>query len=374
MSLLGSIAGAFGSSAFSGGMNLLGDVAGSWATNSAKESLNKNITETNYKIQKKYDLWTQEQDKLYEQWWQKYLYDLQNNEYYNLSKKYAQNTASWAVEGLKKAGLNPILAGIDSNLSSSLGDANPQSSGHTVGSKSVRGASVSGGHNLSSGLNLAQSMQSFSAANLADKDVENRTLDNSIKRQTLPAVVESSRLSPAQISANTAKSLTEAKYIDAQSEKVKAETDLVREKIKYGGNPSTGGLLHRGFEHLNEQFKKAGSNSDIQEAVNDAVDTAGDYLLNAARQVGVASSHPSTARAISSSELHDPLSHRGSLAPNAAFSDKELAIIMHQNGVDAMRKHGFDSRQIERAQRYARKFFSSFSKSPEFSDPSYKFK
>lgn len=238
MSLLGTIAGALGASGASGGMNLLGDVAGSWATNSAKESLNKNITQTNYKIQKKYDLWTIEQDKAYEQWWQNYLYNLQNNEYYQLAKKYATNTASWAVEGLKRAGLNPILAGIDSNLSSSTGDAQPQQSGHKVSSGSVRGASVSGGHNLSHGINLANAIQSFSASDQARSQAEINKAQATVQRETLPSQIASAKfeadklrqessnlaVSNEQIQANTAESLARAELIHSQAKKNAVDT------------------------------------------------------------------------------------------------------------------------------------------------------
>lgn len=139
-------AGALGSALLSGSSNAGSSALGSWLGNTSRESLNKNISKTNFKIQKKYDLWTQEQDKAYNKWWQNYLYDLQNNEYYELSKKYATNTAKWAVEGLKNAGLNPILAAGNYNMSSNLGNAGPSSSpSASTGKGAVRGAAVSSG-------------------------------------------------------------------------------------------------------------------------------------------------------------------------------------------------------------------------------------
>jgi hypothetical protein len=141
-----SIAGAFGSALLSGAANSGSSAVGSWLGNTSRESLNKNISKSNFKIQKKYDLWTQEQDKAYNKWWQNYLYELQNNEYYELSKKYATNTAKWAVDGLKNAGLNPILAAGNYNMSSNLGNAGPSSSpSASTGKGAVRGAAVSSG-------------------------------------------------------------------------------------------------------------------------------------------------------------------------------------------------------------------------------------
>lgn len=128
MTLAAGLGSMVGQSLMQGGSSALG----AWATNTARESLNKNITKTNLKTQKAYDLWTQQQDMRYnkdwEQWYQNYMYGLQNNEYYNLARRYGENTATWAVNGLRKAGLNPILAAIDGNLSSNLGNASPQSS------------------------------------------------------------------------------------------------------------------------------------------------------------------------------------------------------------------------------------------------------
>ncbi len=182
----GSILSGIGSAAGAGGLSLVQDVSGGWSTNSAKESLNKNITKTNLKYQKEYDVWTQEQDKAYEKWYQNFLYDLQSNEYYQLARQYATNTASWAVEGLKKAGLNPVLASLDSNLSSNLGNAQPGSSSGSHSGKSVHGASVGAGGGHAANLtalaqikNSAKQMeinQQQSKADLEVKDAQAESL------------------------------------------------------------------------------------------------------------------------------------------------------------------------------------------------------
>lgn len=133
----GTLASAVGSYFLDGAAKGATSAASGWMGNTSRESLNKNITKSNFKIQKKYDLWTQEQDKAYNKWWQEYLYDLQNNQYYDLSKKYATNTAKWAVEGLKNAGLNPILAAGNYNMSSNLGNASPMT---TPSASTARGS------------------------------------------------------------------------------------------------------------------------------------------------------------------------------------------------------------------------------------------
>ena len=144
MSLLAMGAMAAGSALASSAAQNGGNIASVWGTNSARESLNKNIGKTNLKLQKEYDLWTMQQDAAYERWYQDLMYKLQANEYYDLARKYGENTASWAVEGLKKAGLNPVLAAIDGNLSSSLGNAGPQGSAGRHAKGSIPSASAPG--------------------------------------------------------------------------------------------------------------------------------------------------------------------------------------------------------------------------------------
>lgn len=184
MSMLAMGAAALGSAALFNGNT----AAQGWINNSARESLNKNITKTNLKLQKQYDLWTQQQDMAYEKWYQRYMYNLQANEYYDLAQRYGTNTASWAVEGLKKAGLNPILAGIDSNLSSSLGNASPASSSGRSSSHGVNGSapSVSGSNPLK--LTMLQDLQnSAKQGELIDAQTKlaNTQADNAGKNEGL---------------------------------------------------------------------------------------------------------------------------------------------------------------------------------------------
>lgn len=185
MSFLATAGSALGSLAMGMGGNAAGGLFSSWLGNTSKESLNKNITRTNLKYQKQYDLWTQEQDKAYNTWWQNYLYGLQNNEYYNLSKKYATNTAKWAVDGLKAAGLNPILAAGNYNMSSNTGNASPAMSPVSSTAKgAVRGASVSAGGS-SAPVNLAALSQIAATAKNNERteaETDNIKADTDLKK------------------------------------------------------------------------------------------------------------------------------------------------------------------------------------------------
>lgn len=180
MSFLGDVGQSLVSGVIGTGFNQIGN----WMGNTSKESLNKNITKTNLKYQKEYDLWTQEQDKAYNKWWQEYLYSLQNNQYYKLSEKYATNTAKWAVKGLRAAGLNPILAAQNPNMSSNLGDARPSMSPVSSTAKgAVRGASVSAGG--SNPVNLAALSQIGATSSQNERnaaEADNLKADTEIKK------------------------------------------------------------------------------------------------------------------------------------------------------------------------------------------------
>lgn len=126
------------------GMQDTSNFLGMWTGNSAKESLNKNIISTNLKKQKAYDSWRYEKDKEYEEWYQNLLFGLQDSSYFNLAKKYGENTAKWSVTGLKNAGLNPVLAA-GGGFTPNIGNASPSSGSHSSSSGSVHGASVGTG-------------------------------------------------------------------------------------------------------------------------------------------------------------------------------------------------------------------------------------
>lgn len=196
-----------------GGSFSLDDATFGWANNQSNRSLNKQIGQTNIKLQKSYDEWTMQQDKAYEQWWQNYLYDLQNNEYYNLARKYATNTARWAVEGLQAAGLNPVLAAQNPNMSSDLGSAGPNQSGHSISGRSPT-ASISPSR-VGVGLSLKQ-------ANAATIESANA---NTAKTTADTKTVEASREGVVNnLNATNAKTLAEADLVQAQADNVRVQT------------------------------------------------------------------------------------------------------------------------------------------------------
>lgn len=242
----------FTSAAAQGAANQGASYLGQWASNTARESLNKNIGKTNLKIQKAYDEWTLQQDARYEKWYQDLIYNLQANEYYDLAKRYGTNTASWAVEGLKKAGLNPVLAAIDSNLSSSLGNASPQGS--------------TGRHS------------------------------KSVPSSSAPSTVSPSniRLSALQDLANSAK---QGELLDVQKSNIEADT---RNKEQDTINKSQNEGLTGGFAVVNQLLKASGLKDDMKSLAKEGVN----WLK---RKIGMDSASPTSAKAAAdAASSYDP--------------------------------------------------------------------
>ena len=131
MSWLNGVASAAISSAGSAGNNLL------------NYGLNRSATKysSNLSTQKAKELlWEESTVNKKDYAWQKsldYLYD--STAYYDLSRKYAENSAKWNVTGLRNAGLNPILAATDGNFSSTYGNGSSSGSMGHASASSVSG-------------------------------------------------------------------------------------------------------------------------------------------------------------------------------------------------------------------------------------------
>lgn len=296
---LGSVAAGLGSLFGSASGNTATTVANAWATNSARESLNKNITKTNFAIQKKYDLWTQQQDKLYEQWYQDYMYGLQNNQYYKLAQKYATNTAKWAVQGLKAAGLNPILAALQGNMSSNLGSAHPQPSGHSTSSGRVGSNAPASavGSNLV-GQSLAEALQSFSAADMSkssarlkdiQSDIADKTKYASIEKAALDTDITNAQLTGQintneQIAANTAESQARAAVSKAQALNIAVDT---LNKARNSGLDGWSGFLARFTHEYARQWDPQPGDSELEHHVSRSLGATGETQHSAQSDPGL---------------------------------------------------------------------------------------
>lgn len=261
LAALGSLAAGVG---ISQGISDTSNFLGAWTGNSAKESLNKNITRTNLKYQKAYDLWTQEQDKKYEEWYQNYIYGLQSNEYFNLAKKYGENTAKWAVTGLKNAGLNPILAA-GGGFNSNIGDASPSSSSGAHSAHSVRGASVGAGSINSpvSGASMTALQQIRSSAKqmqIADVQSEADLRVKDAQAASLQADADSKSLGQSEFGKNLA---SVGMLLDSVGLKkplkmlANRAADWMVEQLGSVTKPTTGKAWERQIEELSDELQRS---------------------------------------------------------------------------------------------------------------------
>lgn len=160
---------------------------------------------------------------------------------YNMAQRYAENSAKWAVSGLRNAGLNPILAagnhgqtfGSPSNgVSSSLG-----SKGSSIG-----GASVSAPR---------MGMPSFSdvVKTVADTDVAKSTaVNNRLQGEVLASTRDKIDSEREQINANTARTLAET---DAIVKRLDIDNRRLRVDQQRADNDSLSYGFRNGFPQFN---------------------------------------------------------------------------------------------------------------------------
>lgn len=214
---IGGALAAIGSSIGSMGSSSMADFIGGWNGNSAKESYNKNVGRTNLNLQAAYDQFSMGLAKDYDQW----LYSLADRQYFDLARKYGENTAKWAVQGLRNAGINPILAVQNGSYGSEVPQLEP--SGTFKGGGSVKTSGATPTHHAPDLTALAQVKNANS--NTAKADAETKTVD-----QTRSPTV-------ANVNANNAKTVAEADLIQAQAERTRVDTENLR-KNEGVNNPS----------------------------------------------------------------------------------------------------------------------------------------
>lgn len=203
-------------------------------------------------IQKPYYLWQQEQD-------------------FNMARRYAQNSAKWTVEGYQNAGLNPLLAAQHGDLGSLMPSHTPNTASRS--SNSVP-AAVKANTHVSDIASAA-----IQGAHVLDQ-LERSELDNKVLRETADSTINSAK----------AESMLKAKDVEmadarintakAESLKVAAEAEKAIEEAKRaertGGAGSNwyaefGNQAGRLVEALGEIFK---STPSVASDINFLLDNA----------------------------------------------------------------------------------------------------
>lgn len=206
---LGSAAGDFAS----GALGSLASGAINFGFGQASAALNSRRAWKYYKRQKALD----------------YAYDA--NQYFNLNRRYAENSALWQTTGLRAAGLNPILAATSGSFANA-----PTISGSTAGQ-----VDTSSGNSPSIDINegirdFASAKQAKSAATLADVEAKNA-------KQLVNADLDIKQAQAEQIRANT--------------DKIKADTTSAK-----GSTNNILGTVREAFDGLSNSTAKQLDNPD----------------------------------------------------------------------------------------------------------------
>lgn len=144
---------------------------------------------------------------------------------YDLSRRYAENSAKWTVTGLRNAGLNPILAATNGNLSSTYGSgvqsATPSSSSSGIKPLSTHtytGATGSGVDVIDSALKWANALNAET-----DKDIKQETKDSLVSSAKSDAATKAAQVDIADATAD--KIRADARLTDANTAKTLVDTD-----------------------------------------------------------------------------------------------------------------------------------------------------
>lgn len=95
---------------------------------------------------------------------------------YDLAQAYAENSASWQVQGLRNANLNPILAATGGNISGSFGAPSTVASSSVSGGSMPRNAITPAKADIN--MDLSAALQMLSSAKLLDSQA------NAVKEKT----------------------------------------------------------------------------------------------------------------------------------------------------------------------------------------------
>lgn len=191
-------------------------------------------------------------DKAYNEWFKQLEYDW--------SKRYAENSSKWQVEGLKAAGLNPLLAASNGNFASTYGNSSP-----VTAKRSSGGSAIGNSADMHGNLDMAGS-----AAHIADALKKTTVMDAEAKS--------------ARASANVAASTQEANINSAKADAALKEQQLNTERLlqnKYAQETaeSAARTSHQSLE-TEKLARSGGYSSTIMKDVN----TLGSYIMDSAKK------------------------------------------------------------------------------------------
>ena len=160
---------------------------------------------------------------IYDSWYAKNIYPQYQDLDYAMAQRYAENSAKWEVEGLRNAGLNPILA-----ASHGLGGAGVDYNSPSASSGNIGGSSSQADLDTPGSSDLAEAVREIASAELSDTqaDVASGTKSSLISSAKADADLKHKQVAIAdatkdrilaeaqQIRANTAKTMLESEIVD----------------------------------------------------------------------------------------------------------------------------------------------------------------
>lgn len=178
-------------------------------------------------------------------------YEYDSNQYYNLSRRYAENSAKWQMQGLKNAGINPMLAAINGNI----GTFGPGSSSGSLPSVSGSAGNTDVAANLSSIMGSSNSKA-------------NATTTNALRDSLVSSAKSDAQNKEAQIDVTKAT----ARQIDAQTDNMRANTALtaqrtINEERNQGFDSPYGNvqnLFRSARDFINNRYNNSSSSNDIK--------------------------------------------------------------------------------------------------------------
>lgn len=248
--------------------------------------------------------------------WQKaldYYYD--ENQYYDLARKYSENSAKWNVTGLRNAGLNPILAATDGNFASTYG------SGSSGGSMPSNGASQNVGFSNSHGsvTPVTESIRDFASAALSQSSAKLNSVNSDVASQTAPATVKLAdanvkrvQAETDQIAANTARTLA-----DIENDRARLLNDSFGVGVSFGSKENGSSSFRVGGHAVKSAY-------DSLHARGQAVKSAFDKVMNFISNGSSRSDHSSK-----SVEQRSPASDNSSARSQSESDKHEVRFTVH---------------------------------------------
>ena len=197
-------------------------------------------------------------DKAYNQWYKQLEYDWK--------QRYAQNSPKWSVEGLKNAGLNPILAASSgftpSQMTSGSVTAQHRSGGSAIGNS----ADMHGNWDLAGGLSGA--VNTARSVSLMSSEIKEAKAQAEVADKTVPTQIDMAKKQNELLEAQKNKAASDAAASLASAEKAKRETADLADRRGYTGEAANAILAAR-------DLKLAGD-----AVVNQVKHTASDNIVN----------------------------------------------------------------------------------------------